>query len=571
MAISLKDKKTSAYKTDKTPATQGTVLNTLETYNTGIDSHYYDKSEINVLVKSLKESICTIENKLSTTSSSSSGITDTTSDTEITLNNTYSADTNTTVATAGLEKKVEILYQIVSGMTDSSSTSGYGSLSTSSIGNNIGTDAKETKLPVIGTSVKSVVSPSITGTPDDTDITKTKYAYTITPTATASTNVLSEAQIDSLLKDSITNVLSVLGTKADTLNKIIQNLDGITESEKYVLQHWDDANIDTYPIRLIKANETNSKGFKFVFANGKTSTVLSLTDIIDTSNIGNSLTGSTNLVNSIISIKKDGTEIYSLSIPTVNVIFDFKGITTNGLSVYIKSTAANTDTSNIKTVSTDIDGNSTVEVPYTSYIELKGLAEHGTFKYSDSSVKNTNSDNNPVFGPFTQNTKIYSKQYTVKFIFNKNNKLYKSSDTTFATELGANGEYDITVFDGSSITTTDYTIKNPNGGKSTEWTYIGTSSTITNPITISSDISLTASSLAIYKITINYSDNTTANPHESTSYTLKESVEGAGTYIDLDTISYTGNKKVKSWHDTDANGATLSSMQHITKDTTYYC
>lgn len=121
--------------------------------------------------------------------------------------------------------------------------------------------------------------------------------------------------------------------------------------------------------------------------------------------------------------------------------FDFKGITTNIDKVNIKLTMNAIDTSNTKTVSTDIDGNSTVEVPYTNYIGLKDLAEHGTFKYSDSTVANTNSDTtNPVFGPFTQNTKTYSEQHTVKFIFNKNNnKLYKSDDTTFATNLGANG------------------------------------------------------------------------------------------------------------------------------------
>ena len=240
--INLKDgtgSKTTDFKQEKTPATQGNVINTLDAYNEKIKKEYYDKNQARADENALQESIQKIVELLakdtsfkSKTKPANTGSEDTEEDRLERYLGSFDEDKGKTFDEAGLVRKINVIANLLSGNTDSNK--GW----TADVhGNNAGKNNSSLNAPVIGITREN---PKYSATIDkDTheliisglnEVAKDGEEDNVD---VSDITVLSEKQVAHMISNTI-------GTYDSQISNILAYLlikDDLTEAQKYVLLH----------------------------------------------------------------------------------------------------------------------------------------------------------------------------------------------------------------------------------------------------------------------------------------------------------------------------------------------
>lgn len=244
--INLKDgtgSKTADFKQEKTPATQGNVINTLDAYNEKIKKEYYDKNQARADENALQESIQKIVELLAKDTSFKSKTKLANTESEDTKDDRlegylgeFDEDKELAFDAAGLVRKINVIANLLSGNTDS--TKGW----TADVhGNNAGKDNSSLNAPVIGITRED---PEYSATIDkDTheliinglnEIVKEGEEDNVD---VSDITVLSEKQVAHMISKT---VIETLGTYDLQISNILAYLlikDDLTEAQKYVLLH----------------------------------------------------------------------------------------------------------------------------------------------------------------------------------------------------------------------------------------------------------------------------------------------------------------------------------------------
>lgn len=252
--------KTQDFKQEKTPATQGNVINTLNAYNEKIKKEYYDKTQARADENALQTSIQNIVKLLAKSAWK---------DTVTILENTKSEDTNDdrlesylgsfgedsdkTFDEAGLVQKINVIANILSGDTESSKQ-----WKADVHGNNIGKDESTLNVPVIGitrketnytatfTNKDNVRNLTISGL-NDIEIERTNGNE---DTIEASEiTVLSEKQVAEMICSSVKSVLGGFDEQiANIVSYLLFQEGDLPDSYKFVLNHTNDDGIKSAPL-----------------------------------------------------------------------------------------------------------------------------------------------------------------------------------------------------------------------------------------------------------------------------------------------------------------------------------
>lgn len=161
MAINIKlttengtdNSKSTDYKNDKLPATQGNVINTLNAYNEKLKKEYYDKAQArkdeNALQSSLEKVIQLLEKNTTFTGKTKDPITsreDTDNDRLEGYTGDFTKDSDKSYDAAGLVQKLNIIANLVSGDTVQANHN----WNKEAHGNNVGRGESTGSVPVIG-------------------------------------------------------------------------------------------------------------------------------------------------------------------------------------------------------------------------------------------------------------------------------------------------------------------------------------------------------------------------------------------------------------------------------------
>ena len=264
--------KTQDFRQNKTPATQGNVINTLNAYNEKIKKEYYDKTQARADENALQESIQNIV-KLLAKSAWKDTVTipeNTTSEEtkkdrlESYLDN-FDEDNEKTFDEAGLVQKINVIANILSGDIESSKQ-----WKADVHGNNIGKGESTLNVPVIGITRKD---PKYTATFTNDDngrnltisglnsITLTRPNGNTDTIAASEMTVLSEKQVALMIS---TSVKEVLGGFDEQITNIVSYLlfqeGDLPESYEFVLKHTNDKDSKSAPLYVTYEDDGSNIG-----------------------------------------------------------------------------------------------------------------------------------------------------------------------------------------------------------------------------------------------------------------------------------------------------------------------
>lgn len=264
--------KTQDFKQDKTPATQGNVINTLDAYNEKIKKEYYDKKQARADENALQTSIQNIV-KLLAKSAWKDTVTipenttneDTEKDRLEKYSGSFSEDKDVEFDAAGLVQKINIIANILSGNTGSSKQ-----WDANVHGNNIGAGESILNVPVIGITRKetnyeatftnegSVRELTISGL-NDIDIKRTNgNEGTI---KASEITVLSEKQVSEMICCSVKSVLGGFDEQiANIVSYLLFQEGDLPDSYKFVLNHTNDKGIKSAPLYVTYEDNNSNIG-----------------------------------------------------------------------------------------------------------------------------------------------------------------------------------------------------------------------------------------------------------------------------------------------------------------------
>lgn len=340
--------KTEAFKQEKTPATQGNVINTLNAYNEKIKKEYYDKTQARADENALQTSIQKIvkllaantdfQNKTLDANTSSE---DGSGDRLEAYSGKFSEDgDNVKFDVAGLVRKINVIANIISG-----NTNGEKQWKENVYGNNIGAGESTLNVPVIGITREN---PEYTAkfTPDDEDgnrkleifgLNKTNI---VRPNGEAYTNdvseitVLSEKQVAEMICCSVKSVLGGFDSQiANIVSYLLFQEGDLPDSYKFVLNHTNDEGIKSAPLYVtyedsnFKIGEYTGPAYYIHDLNGDIKETPDY--VINEANIGDlmgtngytpsesnfTLKADEKLEKIIVYYKDKGEEVYTLSVP----------------------------------------------------------------------------------------------------------------------------------------------------------------------------------------------------------------------------------------------------------------
>ena len=265
--------KTQDFKQDKTPATQGNVINTLNAYNEKIKKEYYDKKQARADENALQESIQKIVKLLAAntefkdkTLDANTNSEDEPSDRLDAYSGNFSEDDNSVkFDVAGLVRKINVIANILSGDTKSSKQ-----WDANVHGNNVGKEESTLNVPVIGITRKET-NYTATFTPGDGDNNRKLEIgglndKTITrPNGNEDTieaseiTVLSEKQVSEMICCSVKSVLGGFDSQiANIVSYLLFQEGDLPDSYKFVLNHTNDDGIKSAPL-YVTYEDSNSK------------------------------------------------------------------------------------------------------------------------------------------------------------------------------------------------------------------------------------------------------------------------------------------------------------------------
>lgn len=286
MAINIKlttdngadNSKSTDYKDDKVPATQGNVINTLNAYNEKLKKEYYDKAQAredeNALQSSLEKVIKLLE--LHTTFTGKPIPPNTSSEeTEADRIKAYTGDfkndSDKSYDAAGLVQKLNIIANLVSG-SNKQAEHNWG---IDTHGNNVGKEESTGSVPVIGLTRQYDKIPYTAEFKhvDNAAILEIGGLNKIGETDVSDKTVLSEKQVSEMIAESVKKVLGNYDSQISVmLSYMLFAENGLPESYQYILKNTTaekiqdapmyvvyDENEDCYYVRDLDGNGTFQK------------------------------------------------------------------------------------------------------------------------------------------------------------------------------------------------------------------------------------------------------------------------------------------------------------------------
>lgn len=262
--------KTQDFRQEKTPATQGNVINTLNAYNEKIKKEYYDKTQARADENALQTSIQNIV-KLLAKSAWKDTVTipentkseDTNDDRLESYLGSFGEDSDKTFDESGLVQKINVIANILSGDTEPNKQ-----WETDVHGNNIGTEESTLNVPVIGITRKNPKytaefktdgnnrTLTISGL-NETKIVRPNGEYY--KNDVSEITVLSEKQVAEMICSSVKSVLGGFDSQiANIVSYLLFQEGDLPDSYKFVLNNTNDEGIKSAPL-YVTYEDSNSK------------------------------------------------------------------------------------------------------------------------------------------------------------------------------------------------------------------------------------------------------------------------------------------------------------------------
>lgn len=261
--INLKDgngSKTQDFKQEKTPATQGNVINTLNAYNEKIKKEYYDKTQARADENALQTSIQNIVKLLAknawndtVTIPENTKSEDNNNDRLESYLGNFGEDNDKTFDEAGLVQKINIIANILSGDTEN-----LKQWDADVHGNNIGAGESTLNVPIIGITRKET---NYTATFTDKDNVRNLTISGLNDIEIERTNgnedtieaseitVLSEKQVAEMICSSVKSVLGGFDSQiANIVSYLLFQEGDLPDSYKFVLNNTNDDGIKSAPL-----------------------------------------------------------------------------------------------------------------------------------------------------------------------------------------------------------------------------------------------------------------------------------------------------------------------------------
>jgi uncharacterized repeat protein (TIGR02543 family) len=262
MAINIKlttdngtdNSKSTDYKDDKVPATQGNVIHTLNAYNEKLKKEYYDKAQArkdeNALQSSLEKVIQLLEaNTIFTgkTKDPNTSSEDTDDDRLEAYNGDFKKDSDKSYDAAGLVQKLNIIANLVSGDT----TQANHNWTKDAHGNNVGKGESTGSVPVIGLTRQYDTVPYTAEFKHENNaaILEIGGLNTIGETDVSDKTVLSEKQVSEMIAESVKKVLGNYDSQISVmLSYMLFAENGLPKSYQYILQNTTAEKIQDAPM-----------------------------------------------------------------------------------------------------------------------------------------------------------------------------------------------------------------------------------------------------------------------------------------------------------------------------------
>lgn len=296
MAINIKlttengtdNSKSTDYKNDKLPATQGNVINTLNAYNDKLKKEYYDKTQAradaNALQSSLEKVIKLLESHTTFTGKTKDPNTsseDTPNDRLDSYTDDFTKDSDKTYDAAGLVQKLNIIANLVSG-SNKQAEHNWG---IDTHGNNVGKEESTGSVPVIGLTRQYDKIPYTAEFKhvDNAAILEIGGLNKIGETDVSDKTVLSEKQVSEMIAESVKRVLGNYDSQISVmLSYMLFAENGLPSSYEYILKNTTAEKIQDAPMYVFYDVDKDQYSIKDLDGDG------SFNELIDYSfNAGN--------------------------------------------------------------------------------------------------------------------------------------------------------------------------------------------------------------------------------------------------------------------------------------------
>lgn len=435
------------YKRDELPATQGNVLNTLNSYNDELKKKYYDKEQVRADENALQISIQNIVSLLEKNTDFINKTLDPNTTSEDTPHNrlssytdTFDKDNGESYNDAGLVQKINILAQLVSGKNDGIDWSA------DIHGNNVGSNESSLSVPVIGiTRSNADYRAEIKPGSDSSNVLEITGLNSIEKDGKtediSNKTVLSEKQVADMISSS---VISVLGTYDKQIAVMIAYLlfteGSLPESYEYVLEHTKQDGIQKAPLYITYDDEDNQSPRYYVHdLNGELNVDINNKEVVESKDYfinGSSLsTGNENWKISIdinnpesAEVKRNGSIVYYIDVPMKTLTLSvgrFEDETLEGFTYKYELFEASSEN---KGITFSDNGEAFINVPQGSILtvnipekfkDIDFLSKYSYTDYEDNSVTLTDSDHSSFEIKMVNNQTVYTKN--IKYILDTAN------------------------------------------------------------------------------------------------------------------------------------------------------
>ena len=435
------------YKRDELPATQGNVLNTLNSYNDELKKKYYDKEQVradeNALQISIQNIVSLLEKNtdfINKTLAPNTTSEDTAGNRLSSYNDNFDKDNGKSYNDAGLVQKINILAQLVSGKNDGID---WGA---DIHGNNVGSNESSLSVPVIGiTRSNADYRAEIKPGSDSSNVLEITGLNSIEKDGEtedlSDITVLSEKQVADMISSS---VISVLGTYDKQIAVMIAYLlfteGSLPKSYEYVLEHTKQDYIQKAPLYITYDDEDNQSPRYYVHdLNGELNVDINNNEVVESKdyfiNDSSLSTGNENWKISIdinnpesAEVKRNGSIVYYIDIPMKTLTLNvgrFEGETLGGFTYAYKLFGASSENNDI--IFSD-KGEAFINVPQGSILtvnipeefkDIDFLSKYSYTDYEDNSVTLTDSNHTSFEIKMVNNQTVYTKN--IKYILDTAN------------------------------------------------------------------------------------------------------------------------------------------------------
>lgn len=452
--------KTEYFKQDKTPATQGNVINTLDAYNEKIKKEYYDKKQARADENALQESIQNIVKLLAAntdfkdkTPAANTNSEDTERDRLEKYSGSFSEDNGVGFDAAGLVQKINVIANILSGNTESSKQ-----WDANVHGNNIGKEESTLNVPVIGITRKETDYTATFNADGDNrtlTISGLNEIDIVRPNGNTDTiaasemTVLSEKQVAEMICCSVKSVLGGFDSQiANIVSYLLFQEGDLPDSYKFVLNNANDEGIKSAPLYVtyedsnFKIGEYTGPAYYIHNLNGDIKETPDY--VIKEANIGDligtngytpsgsnfTLKADEKLENIIVYYKDKEKEVYKLSVPKKTLTLNLHGHAPTDEQISYSCSVLGKVIENNGVFEFNEDGIAFKNLPQGSTVTIIKPSSFNDTLFCEEDYKSEGMDKNVVVDLSKNDAHVYNKKLTFNI---------KDKETKTRTEYYSNG------------------------------------------------------------------------------------------------------------------------------------